>query len=36
MDILIRGKYVITDAGDGEEGILTDGAITKWYRQFIY
>ncbi len=26
MDILIRGKYVITDAGDGEERILTDGA----------
>jgi 5-methylthioadenosine/S-adenosylhomocysteine deaminase len=26
MDILVRGKYVITDAGDGEEGIITDGA----------
>ena len=26
MDILVRGKYVITDAGDGENGILADGA----------
>ena len=26
MDILVRGKYVITDASDGENGILTDGA----------
>ncbi|MBC8457476.1 MAG: hypothetical protein H8D67_05710 [Deltaproteobacteria bacterium] len=26
MDIIVRGKYVITDAGAGEEGILTDGA----------
>jgi 5-methylthioadenosine/S-adenosylhomocysteine deaminase len=27
MDILARGKWVITDAGDGEEGILEDGAV---------
>ncbi|MBW2056033.1 MAG: amidohydrolase family protein [Deltaproteobacteria bacterium] len=27
MDILVRGKYVITDAGAGEKGILTDGAV---------
>ncbi len=26
MDILVRGKYVITDAGDGENGILANGA----------
>lgn len=26
MDIIARGKYVITDARDGEDGILTDGA----------
>jgi cytosine/adenosine deaminase-related metal-dependent hydrolase len=26
MNILARGKYVITDANDGEKGILTDGA----------
>ena len=26
MDILARGKYVITDASAGEEGILSDGA----------
>ena len=26
MDILVRGKYVITDPGAGEEGILADGA----------
>ena len=26
MDILARGKYVITDPGEGEKGILTDGA----------
>ncbi|KPJ84949.1 MAG: hypothetical protein AMS17_15215 [Spirochaetes bacterium DG_61] len=26
MDILARGKWVITDAGAGEGGILTDGA----------
>jgi len=26
MDIIIRGKYVITDASAGENGILTDGA----------
>jgi cytosine/adenosine deaminase-related metal-dependent hydrolase len=27
MDIIARGKYVITDANDGENGILTDGAV---------
>ena len=27
MDILIRGKYVITEAAAGEKGILTDGAV---------
>jgi len=27
MDILARGKYVITDANAGESGILTDGAV---------
>jgi len=27
MDILARGKYVITDANAGEKGILTDGAV---------
>jgi 5-methylthioadenosine/S-adenosylhomocysteine deaminase len=27
MDILARGKYVITDANDGEKGILKDGAV---------
>jgi 5-methylthioadenosine/S-adenosylhomocysteine deaminase len=27
MNILVRGKWVITDAGDGEEGILEDGAV---------
>ena len=26
VNILARGKYVITDANDGEKGILTDGA----------
>jgi 5-methylthioadenosine/S-adenosylhomocysteine deaminase len=26
MDILARGKYVITDPRDGEDGVLTDGA----------
>lgn len=26
MDILARGKYVITDAGAGETGIISDGA----------
>jgi cytosine/adenosine deaminase-related metal-dependent hydrolase len=26
MDMLVRGKYVITDARAGEDGILTDGA----------
>ena len=26
MDLLVRGKYVITDAAAGEDGILTDGA----------
>ena len=26
MDILVRGRYVITDAASGENGILTDGA----------
>ena len=26
MEILARGKWVITDARDGKEGILTDGA----------
>ena len=27
MGTILRGKYVITDANDGEKGILTDGAI---------
>jgi len=27
MDILGRGKFVITDASLGEDGILTDGAV---------
>jgi 5-methylthioadenosine/S-adenosylhomocysteine deaminase len=27
MNILARGKYVITDAGAGEDGILDDGAV---------
>ena len=27
MDILVRGKFVITDASLGEDGILTDGAV---------
>jgi cytosine/adenosine deaminase-related metal-dependent hydrolase len=27
MDILARGKYVITDANDGEKGVFTDGAV---------
>jgi 5-methylthioadenosine/S-adenosylhomocysteine deaminase len=27
MGILARGKWVITDAADGEEGILEDGAV---------
>ncbi|GAG28787.1 unnamed protein product, partial [marine sediment metagenome] len=26
MDIIARGKYVITDASAGENGLLTDGA----------
>ena len=26
MDILARGKYVIIDANDREDGIITDGA----------
>ena len=26
MDLLVRGKYVITDASSGEDGILADGA----------
>ena len=27
MDILVRGKFVITDASLGVDGILTDGAV---------
>jgi len=27
MSILVRGKWVITDAGDGEKGIIEDGAV---------
>ncbi len=27
MDLLVRGKFVITDASLREEGILTDGAV---------
>lgn len=27
MDILARGKYVITDANDGEKGIINNGAV---------
>jgi hypothetical protein len=27
MDLVVRGKYVMTDAREGEEGILKDGAV---------
>ena len=27
MSIILRGRYVITDAREGEKGILTDGAV---------
>jgi hypothetical protein len=27
VDLLVRGQYVITDAGDGEAGILDDAAV---------
>ena len=35
MDLLVRGKFVITDASLREEGILTDGAVYFYGGKFV-